>query len=174
MQMNKNTQKYNFSNFFNMFDMIDEPLKINLIKNFIMAILTLVIGIVTAIMSRSFTILLLFIVISLTISSISFYQALKYLDGDVLRYTGSCIKRSPRYVNKKFERKYIILKLDEETLLKIYNDKLRKKYNVGDVISVYIPSSALYQINDNTYASNAVYYSYAKRTNIGKEADDND
>ena len=67
-----------------------------------------------------------------------------------------------------------IIKLDEETLLKVYNDKARSVCEVGDVVCAYIPSSALFQVNSNTYATNAVYYCFVQETNanaVDKKAD---
>lgn len=154
--------------------MIDEPLRINLVKNCILAGLLFVIGGLTAVYARSFWIFCGFAILATIYASLHIYQGLKYLDGDVLKYTGACIKKSPIMEGKKKSRKYVIIKLDEETLLKVYNDKARSVCEVGDVVCAYIPSSALFQVNSNTYATNAVYYCFVQETNanaVDKKAD---
>ena len=50
---------------------------------------------------------------------------------------------------------------------------MRKKSHLNDTMAVYIPSSALYQLNDNTYATNASYYFYTVKSSI-KTPDNND
>ena len=151
-------------NIIDMLEKIDEPLKINIIKNECVAIILVITAIIVSFMAKNFNIFLFMFFLAIVYASIFIYHGLKYLDGDVRKYTGECISISSLTGKNKNVRRYIVVKIDEETLLKVYNDRAYKICDLNDYISLYIPSSALYQINENTYASNAVYYSFIQKS----------
>ena len=43
---------------------------------------------------------------------------------------------------------------------------MHKKSHLNDTMAIYIPSSALYQLNENTYATNSSYYFYTVKSSV--------
>lgn len=163
--MEVSMSKKKHENIIDMLEKIDEPLRVNIIKNECIAIFLIITVIIASFMAKSFNLFILMFIMAIIYASIYIYHGLKYLDGDVRKYTGECISMSSLTGKNKNVRKYIVIKIDEDTLLKVYNDRAYKICDLNDFISLYIPSSALFQINDNTYASNAVYYSFIQKSN---------
>lgn len=162
----KNNDNENKVNIVSEFYKIDEPLRINITKNLEYGFFTLIISFVFAIWSKEFKLGIAMLIAILVYSSFFIYVGLKYLDGEVKKYTGECIGISKRVRGEHVTRNYVTIKIDKDTLLRVYNDRMHKKSHLNDTMAIYIPSSAMYQLNENTYATNSAYYFYTVKSSV--------
>jgi hypothetical protein len=162
----KNNDNENKVNIMSEFCKIDEPLRINITKNLEYGFFTLIISFVFAIWSKEFKLCIAMLIAILVYSSFFIYVGLKYLDGEVKKYTGECIGISKRVRGEHVTRNYVTIKIDKDTLLRVYNDRMHKKSHLNDTMAIYIPSSALYQLNENTYATNSSYFFYTVKSSV--------
>ena len=117
----KNNDNENKVNIMSEFYKIDEPLRINITKNLEYGFFTLIISFVFAIWSKEFKLCIAMLIAILVYSSFFIYVGLKYLDGEVKKYTGECIGISKRVRGEHIEMHSMIITIFCAFFEKIFN-----------------------------------------------------
>ena len=140
----------------------------DLLKHYIMifaaALLVALIGVVVLMQTGVLKYFFLMLIVAGSIVAFAWFQILKYMEGDVLEARGECIDFGK---SGYLKRKFVLLYVENQGLyeyLEIYNDRLFKRVEEGNIVTVYIPKGALIEENADTKKVASLYHYTIEKT----------
>lgn len=147
---------------------LDEPLRKHYVISFTYALFIMILGIALAIALKNIFFFAGVSFMALLYAGLNWYQVLCFLENSAINIEGYCVEnKTESYMGIK--RRFFTIRTEDERYIKVYNDKGCKKVDIDNVVIIYLPKSALFQLNEDTYKINSLYFVYVKKNRATKK-----